>query len=741
MKRTRWVAILVAMIMLAGALPFGIAEDEVASAPVDTFVAEAIDAQVVSPALEAPAEEAEIPLWTEDMEEASEESARAVSAVDESDIPIDEAHFPDDYFREVYISWKFDLNGDGFLSYPEREAATKIDFRKERMNNGRVTTVKGIEYLPFLLILDCSGSSITSLDVSQNPNLEKLDCSHNQLTSLDVSHQGKLMYLDCSGNKGLSALDLRYNKFLDYLNCMECALTSLDVSNNMDLKELWCAYNQITGLDVNSHVKLEKLQCGNNSIVELNAKGCKALDWLYCSGNNIQRMELAGCTALKELLCEKNALINLSLRGLTAIEHVECIACQLKQLDVRGLTALTYLDCSVNELSSLDVSTNPNLEYLICAAGSYENSDTNSIESLDISNCQILREIVLDKNHLVDNSGGIHAYGRYVGGESVRNITFNNYVKLIIDGKVVNTPVAKPTAAPTAKPTAAPTAKPTAAPTVEPGDDPTEEPGDQEFRYYDVVISGNATVTCLNVDSVNVVLDEAVYGNGDFPEEAESSNEDVVDYIGGRFSAYKAGKETLTVKTYHGHKLTLTFNVVKDGKSLKLKLNKSKATMTVGSTSTLGPVQMPLGVTNEKITWTSSDPKVAKVDADGRVTALKKGTATVTAKAVNGQSAACKITVKALPKVTGLALKAGRKQLTVTWKQAKGVAGYQIQYSLKKNFSGAKAVKVGKAATVKKVVKKLKSGATYYVRVRAYNQLGKKTFYSAWSKAKTVKVK
>ena len=46
MKRTRWVAILVAMIMLAGALPFGIAEDEVASAPVDTFVAEAIDAQM-----------------------------------------------------------------------------------------------------------------------------------------------------------------------------------------------------------------------------------------------------------------------------------------------------------------------------------------------------------------------------------------------------------------------------------------------------------------------------------------------------------------------------------------------------------------------------------------------------------------------------------------------------------------------------------------------------------------------
>lgn len=50
---------------------------------------------------------------------------------------------------------------------------------------------------------------------------------------------------------------------------------------------------------------------------------------------------------------------------------------------------------------------------------------------------------------------------------------------------------------------------------------------------------------------------------------------------------------------------------------------------------------------NKKISWTSSDEAIAIVDDRGYVTALKKGTATVTATAVsNGKSASCNVTVK-----------------------------------------------------------------------------------------------
>ena len=81
-------------------------------------------------------------------------------------------------------------------------------------------------------------------------------------------------------------------------------------------------------------------------------------------------------------------------------------------------------------------------------------------------------------------------------------------------------------------------------------------------------------------------------------------------------------------------------------------------------------------------------------------------------------------------------LKAGRKQLTATWKQAPGgVTGYQIEYGLKSSFKGAKKVTVKKDKTVKATLKKLTAGRRYYVRIRAYKKIGKKTYWSDWSKA------
>ena len=56
-------------------------------------------------------------------------------------------------------------------------------------------------------------------------------------------------------------------------------------------------------------------------------------------------------------------------------------------------------------------------------------------------------------------------------------------------------------------------------------------------------------------------------------------------------------------------------------------------------------------------------------------------------------------------------------------------------------MKSAKTIKVKKAKTVKQVVKNLKSKKTYYVQIRAYKTVGGKTYYSAWSGTKKVKVK
>lgn len=81
--------------------------------------------------------------------------------------------------------------------------------------------------------------------------------------------------------------------------------------------------------------------------------------------------------------------------------------------------------------------------------------------------------------------------------------------------------------------------------------------------------------------------------------------------------------------------------------------------------------------------------------------------------------------------------------MTVQWKkQAVQTTGYQIRYSLKKNFkSGVKTVTVKGPKTTKRVIKKLKAKKTYYVQVRTYKTVSGKKYYSAWSKTKYVKTK
>ena len=76
----------------------------------------------------------------------------------------------------------------------------------------------------------------------------------------------------------------------------------------------------------------------------------------------------------------------------------------------------------------------------------------------------------------------------------------------------------------------------------------------------------------------------------------------------------------------------------------KVTLNKTSATLVVGKTLTLKATLTPAKATT-KLTWSSSDTKVATVDKNGKVKAVKKGTATITVKTSNNKKATCKITV------------------------------------------------------------------------------------------------
>ncbi|WP_289811520.1 Ig-like domain-containing protein [Thomasclavelia cocleata] len=75
-------------------------------------------------------------------------------------------------------------------------------------------------------------------------------------------------------------------------------------------------------------------------------------------------------------------------------------------------------------------------------------------------------------------------------------------------------------------------------------------------------------------------------------------------------------------------------------------LDKKALTLTVNQTSILQATIEPYNTTDDKtLTWTSSDPKVATVDNNGKVTGIAAGTATITVRTGNGKTASCNVTV------------------------------------------------------------------------------------------------
>ena len=76
-------------------------------------------------------------------------------------------------------------------------------------------------------------------------------------------------------------------------------------------------------------------------------------------------------------------------------------------------------------------------------------------------------------------------------------------------------------------------------------------------------------------------------------------------------------------------------------------LNKTSSTLKVGETLKLVATIAPSNASNKKVNWTSSDTSVATVDSTGKVTAVKAGTATITATTQDGsKTATCAITVE-----------------------------------------------------------------------------------------------
>ena len=117
----------------------------------------------------------------------------------------------------------------------------------------------------------------------------------------------------------------------------------------------------------------------------------------------------------------------------------------------------------------------------------------------------------------------------------------------------------------------------------------------------------------------------------------------------GKVTGVAAGEAIITVTTEDGGK-TATCKVTVSDTEIKVTgvtLNKTATSLLVGGSETLTATVAPAEATNKKVTWKSDKPEIATVDANGKVTGVAAGEATITVTTEDGgKTATCKVTVK-----------------------------------------------------------------------------------------------
>lgn len=124
-----------------------------------------------------------------------------------------------------------------------------------------------------------------------------------------------------------------------------------------------------------------------------------------------------------------------------------------------------------------------------------------------------------------------------------------------------------------------------------------------------------------------------------------TSNGSVATVYGGIVTAVGAGTATITA-TAGGKNTTCTVTVEAPADATGITLDRTYATMDVGTALTLTATVTPNNAADKTVVWTSTNTEVATV-SNGVVTSLSEGTATIRATNINGHFAECTVTVSA----------------------------------------------------------------------------------------------
>jgi hypothetical protein len=364
----------------------------------------------------------------------------------QADVVINETNFPDEDFR-YYVKNEHFYFINGVAVYPgaddvltAAELATYKDMNVA-YNHNNIASLQGIEFFTNLNVLNCNTNKLTSVNLSNNKQLEWLIIYRNQLTSLDMTSNTRLKYLRCWQNTTMTSLNVAGLTQLIELDCNGCNLSTLNISGCTGLQLLKVYGNNLQGTgaadflsslptvtDGKLYYGYENASHDNKPLTSEDLALIRAKGWTpyYYSLSADDFVEYPVAVPLTATYFpdakfrtaitqydtdgdgilsheELNAVTTLSLnqksiqnlQGIeyfTELKQLFCNDNQLTSLDVSKNTKLQLLDCFNNRITTLDVSNHESLFRVFC--------NNNRLENLVINNCPNLSQLYIYRNRI-----------------------------------------------------------------------------------------------------------------------------------------------------------------------------------------------------------------------------------------------------------------------------------------------------------------------------------------------------
>jgi Leucine-rich repeat (LRR) protein len=174
-------------------------------------------------------------------------------------------------------------------------------------------------------------------------------------------------------NNALTTIDLSQNTDLNFLWCDQNSLTSLDLSNNTDIGFVAASQNSITSFDATGLTQLSTLSLWNNQLTSIDVTDATSLRNFDITNNSISTLDISNNTAIEEFKATNNSITALDISASTALTRFEIRNNNLSSLDLSNNPALTVIDVRNNDLTSLNVQNGNNTNIVAFRASSNSN--------------------------------------------------------------------------------------------------------------------------------------------------------------------------------------------------------------------------------------------------------------------------------------------------------------------------------------------------------------------------------